>query len=116
MKLFSGPLLVIDAVNQGDTLDTIQVKKIPTRVELQQHEMIYNLVGCALFKAPAITTRRSNEEASSWTLAYSIHHYTALLCHSNGEWTEIDDLGVTEKSMKTTTVVSPYLLIYARSL
>lgn len=40
-----------------------------------------------------------------------VGHYTAVLRHRNGQWTEIDDLQVSEKPFYNNNVI-PHVLIY----
>lgn len=110
--IVTGPLLLLDIFSEGLNVKKVKLPDIPQLLTLQSTQRKYKLEGFVSY-----IQRRSviseQENAAPQTLNTSVQHYTAVLLHENGQWTEIDDLTATETAIKNKQVV-PHLMIYSQ--
>lgn len=93
----------------------LKVFDIPKEITLAWINKRYKLEGIVSFKDPYTKTRRLRlpEELKDIIVHSSdIGHYTAVILHENGKWTEINDLCPSEGFLKDKSVV-PHLLVYS---
>lgn len=86
----------------------IKLSEIPHLLTLST-EKKYKLEGFVSYIQLAQTRTQSNVALQRRN---QVDHYTAVLLHENGQWTEIDDTTATETAIKNKSVV-PHLLVYS---